>query len=83
MFLKILLFIALKVLEISAIVFVPYWVGRLAYKICRTTRKEYSLPYWPMGVIIILSTMILIVITDVLIIPWFQANWQLVERMVR
>ena len=46
---RILIFIGLKLAGIGAVVFVPYWVGRLIYKIDAISSEAWGMPFWCLG----------------------------------
>ena len=92
---KILIFIILKVLEIGAIVFVPYWIGK------RTPFKAWGFDYntsslyskWIGGVaIIVLLILTFIFLLAFLLTGYFvgtkilpvlvNLNWQLAESIL-
>ncbi len=74
---RVLWFICLKVVEISGIVFIPYYAGMGSHRwLCDAGSK--CPPLWVEGILVILLLMILLVsITGILLMSWglLKLNW--------
>ena len=84
---KILLFLALKLAEISAIVFIPYWIGRLSYKIPFVIEAFKGVPFWFLGnFVFLVSTIALgiiyIIVSEILPIIC-RANWNWAGKILQ
>lgn len=82
---RILKFILLKVVEVSVIIFVPYWVGKFMYvqDILIMADKNNIFMVWFVGVMHILFLIgIFLILLGVL--PWFiKSNWKLAGKKWR
>ena len=82
---KILLFLGLKVTEISVIIFIPYWLGRLMHKIPFFTVSK--MPCWItgfFGIIMLIVAFGIVFIIIVEILPTIcRANWRWVGKILQ
>lgn len=82
---RILLFIGLKLAEILAIVFMPYWLGRLICKIPYI--GEAGIPYWIagfLGIIMLFAVLMITFCTITEVLPIIcRANWNWAGRILR
>ena len=69
---RIIVFVVLKVIELAAVVFVPYWTGRLVRPPLEKLEGDFeAMPYWVCGCLSILVISIIIFLACVFGI----ANW--------
>ena len=78
---RILVFLGLKVVEIGAVVFIPYWVGRFICGICPKF-KTIGAPYWLEG-IFALAFFGAGVIAVVIAISIVLNNWEWAGKITR
>ena len=71
---RILLFIVLKIAELGALTFIPYWIGLLLLKIfdCHGNTKTET---WGIG-------LIGLVVIFMILIPFIYLNWRLAGNIL-
>jgi hypothetical protein len=84
---RILIFILLKLIEISAIVFVPYWIGVLVWKISGFRKDDNFLKNWLFGFAhLILIVLVIFAIFALYYFGFFKllidTNWHLAGRIL-
>ena len=73
---KILLFVVLKIVEISAIIFIPWGLGKIMEKIFpKLDRYEDKLMIWSIGLLVIIILMFISI--------FCYGNWQLVNKIIK
>lgn len=72
---RVLIFLGLKVLEILAIIFVPYGIGRLVRLIPWVKECFDDTPYWLIGILIIF----LLGAVGVILFALILKNWELAD----
>lgn len=79
---RILVFIGLKVVEIGAIIFGPYFLGMLMYQWdwFMTTFGVAHGSYWGIGFLTIILTSVVLLFSSLIII-FFIDNWEWAKRI--
>ena len=77
---RVLLFTALKFVEIGAFIFIPYWVGSIDMGWYFET-KEGFIYIWAGGLLRICIPSLFIVLF--IATGFFQMNWRLVKRLIK
>ena len=80
---RILVFIGLKVAEIGAIIFVPYWLGKY---VCNSFEYPQASSYWVEGVFMIFVVLAAILIVGVSvagIVSLIYGNWEWAGKITR
>ena len=80
---KYLLFGLLKVLEVSAVVFVPYWLGVFVVKVTKGELfDDGKISTWVGGFLLISFSALIIGGIATLVPGWFKLNWIIVNKIV-
>ncbi len=86
---KYLLFGLLKVLEVLAVVFIPYWLGKFVLKVWLDSKEDNGFVRWmfgifslAVGVLIIPFFCTLIHMIIVCIPGWLELNWIIVNKIL-
>lgn len=78
--LRIIAFIGLKFLEIGAIIFVPYWVGRLIIFLINYTVVTPISVVWIMGLLFIALIVLMFVFV---VYDFIRFNWRIAKRLIK
>lgn len=82
---KILLFIVLKIVEIGGLIFIPYFLGKLATKYMEDVfgdLEKSRILCWIIGWPSILIIILVCVIGNSIVPEWFKMNWNIVNQII-
>lgn len=81
---RVLIFLLLKILEISGIIFIPYLIGCLMSKIphwlCDAEEKGEK---YLLGILTIITIFIVLVIIPTLLFSMFKINWDIAGQLIK
>lgn len=80
--LRVLIFIALKIAEISAIVFIPYFVGSKAVLLFIYPNSPPSIIIWFVGFVLSCVMVMAALLLYLLLRPFIEYNWELSYKII-
>lgn len=80
---KILLFIALKIIEVGGLIFIPYWIGKFMEKyVLPAVLKDNKFTTYLHGLASLIIVPFVILIVS-LIVEFCKMNWNIVNQIIR
>jgi len=82
---KIILFISLKISELSAIIFIPYYLGCLLRHLSFLKGFDNFISKWCLGIwgiMVLLSTLFITIWLALVVKRWIKFNWILVNEWI-